>query len=357
MKKQFILFTTLLLSMVSFSQASVLSFENKTHDFGTIQEADGKVSAIFKYKNTGKTPLVISKVQASCGCTVPSWEKMPIEPGDEGGITVTYNPDRRPGRFMKSIYVYSNATEPQIRLMIKGEVIAKPIDFNDRYPIKVAKAGFQSDIVRFNNIKKGIVGYRIVEVHNFDTKPITITFNNPHSYIHFSANTMLVAPNETSRLHIRLESDECPEWGPFRKEVTVSVNGKQTDFELNIDASISEDFSKMTQQELMKAPIIELSNAHVKFGEVASDKTKKITLKVNNHGIETLKIRSIKNSNPELKVKIDNAEIAGGKATFLHLELNPDKQMPGTYRRFVSLQTNDPKNTYQIINITWDIKQ
>jgi hypothetical protein len=34
-----------------------------------------KSSGIFRLKNTGNQPLSIARVDASCGCTVPSWDK------------------------------------------------------------------------------------------------------------------------------------------------------------------------------------------------------------------------------------------------------------------------------------------
>jgi hypothetical protein len=69
--------------------------------------------------------LVINRVQASCGCTTPTWTKEPIEPGKSGSIVVTYNPLGRPGIFVKTITVYSNATDEQTVLIIKGDVIPK----------------------------------------------------------------------------------------------------------------------------------------------------------------------------------------------------------------------------------------
>ena len=62
-------------------------FESDNHEFGPITEGE-IVSYNFKFKNSGKAPLIITQASASCGCTVPEYSKDPIAPGQEGFIKV-----------------------------------------------------------------------------------------------------------------------------------------------------------------------------------------------------------------------------------------------------------------------------
>jgi len=112
------------------SQKASIKFDVKEHDFGKVNEKDGNVSYVFNFTNKGDAPLVVNKVQASCGCTTPVWTKEPIEAGKKGNIKVTYNTSGRPGLFTKTITVYSNDSLQQVVLIIKGEVIpiAKKIE-------------------------------------------------------------------------------------------------------------------------------------------------------------------------------------------------------------------------------------
>ena len=110
---------------VLMAQKPIINFENKEFDFGKIKEADGNVTHVFDFTNKGKAPLVVNRVQASCGCTTPVWSKEPIEYGKKGEVTVTYNTTGRPGAFTKTITVYSNDTVNQAILIIRGEVIPK----------------------------------------------------------------------------------------------------------------------------------------------------------------------------------------------------------------------------------------
>lgn len=120
------LLVCLVFSLAAMAQKPVISFDVKEHDFGKINEKDGSVTYVFNFTNKGNAPLVISRVQASCGCTTPTWSKEPIEPGKKGAVTVTYNTANRPGMFTKTITVYSNDALEQTVLIIKGEVIPIP---------------------------------------------------------------------------------------------------------------------------------------------------------------------------------------------------------------------------------------
>jgi hypothetical protein len=100
-----------------------LKFTEKSHDFGSIAEGI-KVSHDFEFTNTGDTNLLLVNVQASCGCTVPSWPKQPIKPGEKAKITVVYNSARRAGEnFHQSITVTTNMQKDYVFVIyIKGKV-------------------------------------------------------------------------------------------------------------------------------------------------------------------------------------------------------------------------------------------
>jgi len=100
-----------------------ITFENLEHDYGTItQGANG--DCVFKFKNTGNEPLILSDVRKSCGCTTPTWNKEPILPGQTGVINIGYNTNNI-GSFSKTITVISNATNSSVVITIKGTVNAK----------------------------------------------------------------------------------------------------------------------------------------------------------------------------------------------------------------------------------------
>ena len=101
--------------------AADFKFEKEVHDFGNVKEGT-QAEYVFKFTNIGKEPLVITNVQASCGCTTPKWTKEPVKPGESGQVTAIYNSKGRPGNFNKAVTITSNAKTAQKVLFIKGNV-------------------------------------------------------------------------------------------------------------------------------------------------------------------------------------------------------------------------------------------
>jgi hypothetical protein len=102
----------------------VITFAEKSHDFGKINQGD-VVEYTFKFKNTGNQPLVLSNVSATCGCTVPEWPKEPIAPGKSGSIKATFNSAGKLGQQNKVITVESNATNSPAQVSIITDIQEK----------------------------------------------------------------------------------------------------------------------------------------------------------------------------------------------------------------------------------------
>ena len=102
-----------------------IDFDKEVHDYGTIENgANGQCT--FEFTNTGNSPLIVSNAKGSCGCTVPSWPKDPIAPGQTAKITVKYD-TKRAGAINKSVTITSNAVNTPTKVIrIKGNVKAKP---------------------------------------------------------------------------------------------------------------------------------------------------------------------------------------------------------------------------------------
>ena len=103
------------------ASAQTISFDKTTYDYGNVKMgADGH--RMFIVKNTGDKPLIISRVQAACGCTTPEWSQDPIMPGKTAQLKVGYN-TQLVGDFTKLIEVYSNDPENSRSVInIKGTI-------------------------------------------------------------------------------------------------------------------------------------------------------------------------------------------------------------------------------------------
>ena len=126
--KKAVLLIALMIGAASFAQSGpkIEFLSGTTVDYGTVTKDEDSGLRTVKFKNTGDAPLVISNVQSTCGCTVPSKPKEPIMPGKTGEIEIKYN--MAPGPIRKTVTVESNAINYEggrIPLKIKGEVTVK----------------------------------------------------------------------------------------------------------------------------------------------------------------------------------------------------------------------------------------
>jgi len=135
MKKLLLLASVLFIGISGWAQESTsakVAFEKETIDYGNIEKgADG--SREFVFTNTGLEPLIITNCKGSCGCTVPSWPKTPIAPGEKASIKVKYD-TQRVGQFTKTVTVMSNASNDNVILKIRG--VVKAIDKVETVPVK-----------------------------------------------------------------------------------------------------------------------------------------------------------------------------------------------------------------------------
>ena len=106
----------------------VIAWERATHDFGDVVQGD-KVEHIFKFKNTGNVPLVITNVQVTCGCTTPKgWARDPILPGESSEITIGFNSSGKYGKQEKVVTIVSNATNTEgTQILFSANVLEKKL--------------------------------------------------------------------------------------------------------------------------------------------------------------------------------------------------------------------------------------
>jgi hypothetical protein len=127
--KKILLFLAVIVSLTASAQSGAkIEFKNNdtTLDYGTVSKDSDSGLRSFEFKNTGDAPLIITNVQSTCGCTIPTKPTEPIMPGKTGKIDIKYN--MNPGPIRKTITVESNAVNYEggrIPLKIKGEVIVK----------------------------------------------------------------------------------------------------------------------------------------------------------------------------------------------------------------------------------------
>ena len=106
----------------------IIIFEELGYNFGHISQGE-KVTHTFRFKNIGKSDLVIFKVEGSCGCTVmKGWPKHPVKPGGKGKIDVIFDSVGRKGVQNKTISVVANTIPSTTVLRLEGDIAAPEIN-------------------------------------------------------------------------------------------------------------------------------------------------------------------------------------------------------------------------------------
>lgn len=358
MKK--ILFSMVALMSTVATMAQVITFERTEHDFGKINEADGRVTTIFSFKNEGMDPLVLSNVRASCGCTTPKWTREPIEPGQTGEITVTYNPNGRPGRFQKTITVTSNAKDnATTKLYIKGEVIPKPAKPVNQYTVQMGELSLKSKSINFGDIKKG--GNPSMEIeyasHTDHNLKVELFTRPADTYLISQVSLQEVKPQETGKLQFVLNTADCPLYGPVELQAYVVVDGKKLfteEYKLTLTANVVEDFSKLTVAERQNAPIAEVDKT-INLGTIAKGKKVKKSIILQNGGANPLMVRRVYCRDSKVETIAPKGGIKSGKKSEIKVSVTASEDA-GPYSREVLVVTNDPQNPTQKVTITWTVQ-
>jgi len=108
----------------SFGGAPEITFDMESFDFGTVNEGD-VVKHSFLVTNSGKSDLIISNAKASCGCTVPTWPKEAIAPGESAQVQVEFNTKGKPNKQSKTVTLTTNTVKGRETLKISGMVTPK----------------------------------------------------------------------------------------------------------------------------------------------------------------------------------------------------------------------------------------
>lgn len=113
------------------------AFKSTAHDFGQVKQGD-VVSHEFVFKNAGDAPLVVEKVETTCGCTAALVSERTVAPGKEGRIKATFDTRGYSGRMSRYLYIVSNDAEnPRRELSVSVDIQVPPsarIDV-DRYNV------------------------------------------------------------------------------------------------------------------------------------------------------------------------------------------------------------------------------
>ncbi len=339
-----------------------ISADVLTYNFGNISEGDGPASHVFTIRNTGTGSLVITRITASCGCTLPEWSKEPIPAGGTGEVKITYNPAGRPGPFHKTISIYSNGKKGAYMLAVRGNVTPKIVQPALVYPYSVGDLKLTTKTVLFSSVRPNeTLGERIF-VTNDGLTTISLDLGKLPSYMTAEAIPTTIQPRGTGEIAILIDGNAAKRRGRVTMELPITVNSaekKEVSGTIQIAANLIDNFNKQSSSEKAQAPVAELSSTLVEFGQVA-DKGSIIpliggrvstTLEITNTGKSPLQIYSVTSDDERLDISGGKKELKpGAKATF-KISIRP-KDVKAKMEALVNVVCNDPNGPVRLVKVT-----
>ncbi|MCM1337777.1 MAG: DUF1573 domain-containing protein [Candidatus Amulumruptor caecigallinarius] len=298
-----------------------------THDFGVIAEADGPVRTRFALVNTGTEPLTIINARATCGCTRPEFDTKAVAHGDTAWLAVSYDPAGRPGRFDKKIYVDTDMEPRRTTLHVVGSVVATPATVARKYPVEAGPLRLKQAMLPFGELKRHEVKSTYIEAYNISTDSVTPVIEGLPEYIHIMVSPKTVPPGEQMVISTTFYGRESPLWGYVdgTAKLIPAKGGDWPAVELPWMATVTEDFSLLTDKQRAEAPVVKVTPEILDFTPAApGGSPAEVTLTISNSGKNPLQIRRIYThaSGVNIPAKLP-AKVKRGKSAEVKITLDP----------------------------------
>ena len=246
-----------------------------------------------------------------------------------------------------------------MKLLIKGDVIPKQnADRASYYPVNLGGLMSKARFIQMNSIIKGDKQTRVLEIQNSGKVSVKPTFEGLPSYVTATVSPETLKPNEEGKITFTLNSKNATSWGPTNDEFYVVLNGKRQfseEFKLTLVSNFVEDFNRMTLDQKRKAPILDLPVRTLNFGTLKTGSKRVGKFKISNRGQNPLEIRRVINNNREIVNRQQQLTVRSGKSADIVLNLNTKNLSEGEYKKSITIQTNDPDNSFMILVLSWTV--
>lgn len=329
------------------------------HDFGTFKEEAGRQTFDFIVTNTGADPLMIQNVVASCGCTTPEWTKQPIPAGAKGKITAIYDPKDRPGKFSKTLSVYTNSKPEVIVLTIKGEVTPREKTVEELYIFPVGAIRFESNHLAFTNVKKTEKKIRVMQLINTSSSPVKVEFDGLPVHLTLKAKPETLKPGQKGLVEGTYDAPKNQAWGNVSDMIKIKLNGvTQENLYYFVSANLVEDFSSLSKEDLLNRPIFKVGSTTVELGKIKGSTQNEVEFKFTNEGKNDLIIRHIRSTCgcTAIQQGSQGIGIKSGESSSIKAVFNSGGYA-GKVTKAIYVYTNDPNNSEVVLMLNADVEQ
>ncbi|MDD3107721.1 MAG: DUF1573 domain-containing protein [Alistipes sp.] len=338
------------------AQNMPLHFEQTIWNFGTLREEAGKVSHRFAFRNEGSVPVVIERVEVSCGCTTPEFSREPVRPKASGFLTITYDPKGRPGTFRKEVTVWCNGGGKRV-LTLTGEVTPDPAAVADYYPIQAGVLRLSSEELNLGYVPRDAAKAGAIELYNQTEQrvKIEVRYEDRKPFFEATLTVAQLAPKQKGAIILHYNMQNQDVWGIQEQKFTLVVNGQPLPKPLSVTGVVTEDFSQMDAEAMAQAPRALFSAQYYHFGNQRAGVELRQSFTLTNEGKTPLIFRDMSiGSRISTTLDPDHPLAPGAKLTF-EVRLSTRDAKIGKLMDRMILITNDPSRPMREIRLATTI--
>lgn len=337
------------------AQPGAFSFETKEQMLKNLKADDIPTEVVYKFKNTGKQPILISRIVPNIPRLKVDWEKSPIAPGASSEIRVSFSTLEMPETFQYNINIYSNAREPREQIRIGANITDNPDKPALLYKYDLDGIKFKTASINLNNIYADQIARDTICFFNTRQEAVRVSAKYVPSHIKLEFMPQEVKAGEKGTLLLTYDPIGKNDYGYTFDNIILNFNEDASyRNRLSVSAKIVENFSKLTPEELANAPRVSLDKKEAEFGKIKQGEKVDIDFTIRNTGKSGLIIRKTKTSCGCTAVTLGENTIAPGQSTTIRVSFNSAGKLGRQYKT-VTVITNDPENPETQINITGDI--
>ncbi|MCT4613655.1 MAG: DUF1573 domain-containing protein [Marinifilaceae bacterium] len=335
---------------------AVISFKQKVIELGKFKEEEGPKTVKYEFKNNGSVPILIRNVNASCGCTTPTWSKEPIPPKAKGFIEVKFDPKNRPGGFEKSISVYANTQPAYTVLKLKGRVIPREKTPAERFPTNYFGLRMRSSSIPFTRVKNNQTKRSQIAIYNDSKEDIKLEFDNYRKYIKIKMEPEVLKPKQKGFIVASFDASVKNQFGASYDYIRANINGDENKrVRFLCTASVVEDFSKLTPEQRINAPKVRFNTKTVDFGEAIAGEKKTVEFIIENRGKDDLFIRRIRPTCGCTSLAPTKKVLKSGESIPLKVVFDT-RGKRGRVNKTIYVTTNDPSNPTSILRLVGNVR-
>ncbi len=273
----------------------------------------------YRLVNRGNSPVTITAVVPSCGCTQVRYPQTPIAAGADAELTATYDA-RTLGTFQKEIEVYVDGAAEPIYLTFQGRVVADASDYGGGFPVDMGTVKLSTNEIEFSDVNMGDHPEANIMVLNNSRQTLRPQLMHLPTYLSATYHPEQLAAGRVGRIALKLNTERLLSYGLSQTTVYMSRQmGDKVgdDNEIDVSAILLPHMPKRTAQQMADAPKLVVEVDTLDFTTLMAKKKKsyKQTITVGNAGRQPLNVYSVQAFGRSATVKLSSRKIApDGKA-------------------------------------------